>query len=198
MNNYYLPTQFEIEDEPFVIRNKGDYRTVLSCFNIISDIDLSDYEKSIALLLLFFENFDDVDDVLRCPYQKELLEKMFWFFDCGQDYSADRNKPSLIDWDKDSMLVSSAINAVAGKDVRAEEFVHWWTFIGYYMAIDGDCALATIVTIRNKIARNEKLEKHEKKFKQENPHYFIRDYRTQEDKQVDDYIQALWDSNGGE
>lgn len=194
-NSYTLPTEFEIEEELFEIHNKGDFRTVLSCFNIMYDNELSEYEKMIACLLGFYDNFESVDDVILCPYQNELLEKMFWFFDCGQDYSTNKPRPKLIDWDKDSMLITSAINSVAGKDIRAEENLHWWTFIGYYMAIS-DCALTSIVAIRSKIANHEKLEKHEKKFRYENPQYFDIDYRSAEDIELDDYVQSLWNGGG--
>ena len=119
---------------------------------------------------------------------------MFWFFDCGQNYEQTKSSPSLIDWEKDSNLICSAVNNVAGKEIRDEGYIHWWTFMSYYMAI-GDCALSNIVGIRYKLAKGEKLEKYEKKFIQDNPQYFNRDYRTADQKAADEYVKALW--NGG-
>ena len=192
MSNYTLPTCFEIEEELFHIHNDGDYRTVLSCFNILYDNDLTEKEKIYACLIVFYEELDDLDDIMsNIQYIQELIKKMFWFFDCGNTYDDKRHKPRLIDWDKDEMLLTSAINNVAGREIRTEQ-VHWWTFIGYYMAI-GDCAMSNIVAIRNKIATGEKLEKHEKKFKMENPQYFDIDYRTKEDKDTDDWLNSLWE-----
>ena len=193
-NNYNLPLQFEIDNQPFRIRNKGDFRTVFSCFNILYDNELSELEKTLVCLMVFYEDFDDVDAVLKCPYREELIKKMLWFFDCGQDYTQTKQQVKLIDWDADANLICSAINNVAGKEIRSEENLHWWTFVGYYMAI-GDCALSNIVAIRSKIAKGEKLEKHEKKFKSENPQYFNIDYRTHDDKATDEWLEALW--NGG-
>ena len=60
------------------------------------------------------------------------------------------------------------------------------------MAI-GECALSQIVSIRYKLAKGEKLEKHEKKFMNENPYYFKRDYRTAEQKADEEYIKSLWE-----
>ena len=195
LSNYELPTYFEVNEELFRIRNQGDFRIVLSCFNILSNIELSDKEKVYTCLIVFYEDFDDLDDILECSNAiPELVEKMFWFFDCGQDYKSEKVKPKLVDWDKDEMLIMSAVNKVAGREIRNEN-IHWWTFISYYMAI-GECPLSQIVSIRHKLAVGKKLEKHELEFKNENPQYFDIDYRTQEDKAIDDWIQSMWKSGG--
>lgn len=196
---YDLPTSVEINGESFKIREKGDFRMVLHCFEIMAAEDLNDKEKALACLIVFYEKFNTIEDVLT-QLKDEAFEQavigMFNFMNIGQENNPKQaSTVKLIDWEKDSLLVTSAINNVAGKEIRAEKYLHWWTFISYYMAI-GDCALSQIVAIRYKIAHNEKLEKHEKKFRNENPQYFNIDYRTSEQKAADDYIQNLW--NGGE
>lgn len=190
---YELPTSIDINGEPFRIRDKGDFRMVLHCFQVLNAEDLTEQEKVIAALMIFYEEFEEVDDVLTFDHIEEAAQQMFSFMRCGQEEPG-RSSPNLIDWEKDSVMITSAINNVAGKEIRAEKYLHWWTFFGYYMAI-GDCALSQIVAIRYKIAHNEKLEKHEKKFRMENPQYFNIDMRTAEQKWADDYVQALW--NGG-
>ena len=200
MSNYTLPTYFEVNEELFEIRDNGDYRTVLSCFNILYDNDLSEQERIWTCLLMFYSTFNRDIDVLfeYSDYLQELVDKMFWFFDCGNDYSNNKhNNKKLIDWDKDETLIVSAVNKVAGKEIRAEQYIHWWTFISYYMAI-GECSLSTVVGIRSKIANGEKLEKYEKKFKNDNPQYFEIDFRTREERDADDWIQALWDNGGAQ
>lgn len=194
MSDYTLPKYFEIEGELFEIRHEGDYRIVLSCFKALSDPELSDYEKTITVLIIFYENFNEVEDVLDCQYSDQLVEKMFWFFNCGSEYNDGKNGPKLLDWDKDSVLITSAVNRVAGKDVREQEYVHWWTFMGYYMEI-GECLLSQIVGIRYKIAKGKKLEKHERTFQQENPQYFNIDMRGVGQVEADDYIKSLWDGD---
>ena len=96
-----------------------------------------------------------------------------------------------IDWEKDSQLISSAVNKVAGQEVRAVEYMHWWTFMGYFNAI-GESALSTVVGIRNKIAKGKKLEKYEMEFRRDNPQYFIWDMRTIQQKEEDELINQLW------
>ena len=98
---------------------------------------------------------------------------MFDFFNCGRSQSIGKKmNHKLIDWEQDSQIICSAINKVANKEVRAEPYIHWWTFMGYYSAV-GESLLSTIVSIRDKIVRGKKLEKHERIFRQENPEYFI-------------------------
>ena len=192
MNNYTLPTSIIVNDEPFGISEKGDFRMVLSLFNIISNVELSPKERIFASLIRFY-GFEDFDDLMtHNEVLQELTDQMMWFLDCGQQYDNAKNSPRLIDWDKDSNLICSAINVVAGKEIRAESYLHWWTFVSYYMGI-GECALSTIVGIRYKKAKNKKLEKHEKEFMRENPQYFNHDYRTAEQVAADNYVKSLWE-----
>ena len=119
---------------------------------------------------------------------------MFKFFNCGENESPGAKvNHKLIDWQKDSNLISSAINKVAGKEIRLEPYVHWWTFMGYYLAI-GDSPLSSIVGIRNKIAKGKKLDKNELQFRQNNPQYFSLDTRTVDQQEADILAKELWNS----
>ena len=91
-------------------------------------------------------------------------------------------------------MICSAINNVANKEIRFEPYIHWWTFMGYYMAI-GECPLSTIVGIRSKIMHGKKLEKYEKEMMTNNPEYFSDDYRSLEDIEADMEIRKLWNSS---
>ena len=166
---------------------------VLDCFKALNDPDLSPVERVYAALIIFYEDLDDLDDISANTDILESLEKeMFVFFNGGpEDLSSNTNDYRVIDWDKDSNLICSAINNVSKQEIRGLDYLHWWTFLGYYMAI-GDCLLSQVVSIRYKLAKNEKLEKYEMKFKQENSHFFDIDMRSTEQKQADDYIKQLW------
>ena len=90
-------------------------------------------------------------------------------------------------------MIVSAINNVAGKEVRAEEYIHWWTFVSYYMAI-GESTLSTVVSIRHKMMTSEKLEKWETKYKRENSQYFVWNSKTVEEKEAEAWVLAQWTS----
>lgn len=193
---YDLPTSIITENgEEYNIRNNGDYRMVLDCLGVLDDEQLKPLERIYASLIIFYDDFNDIDNVQEHQdVVEELLEKMFAFFNLNEEVDkSQKEKPKLVDWKEDSALIISAINSVAGKEVRAEEYVHWWTFIGYYMAI-GECSLTTVVSIRNKIYKNKKLEKHEKEFRAENPKYFRMDMRTKAQKASDEWARSIWNS----
>ena len=58
---------------------------------------------------------------------------------------------------------TAAVNAVAGREVRGLEYLHWWTFLGYFRSI-GEGPFATVVAIRDKRRRGAKLLPYEQEF----------------------------------
>ena len=166
---------------------------VLDCFEALNDPELSSVERFYAALMIFYEEINSLEDIMaNQQILPQLRTEMIKFFNGGEDeIASNTHNYRLIDWGKDSQLICSAVNNVAKTEVRALKYLHWWTFLGYYTAV-GECPLSTIVGIRYKIAKNEKLEKHEKKFRAENPEYFNLDLRSVEQQEADDYIRKLW------
>lgn len=166
---------------------------ILDCFKALNDVELDEVERLYAALIIFYEDFEDIEDIIdRQDMIKDLSDAMFLFFNQGQEeLQSNTGGHKLIDWDKDSNLICSAINNISKQEIRSLEYLHWWTFLGYYTAI-GECPLSNIVAIRYKIANGEKLEKHEKKFVQDNPDYFNIDMRSNTQKEAEEYIRQLW------
>lgn len=190
---YELPTEIQVGKQSYPIRNQGDYRIVLDCFVALNDIELSMEERVYASLIIFYDNMNDIMDIHNnFPDIEEAIKQMYNFFNCNEpDPGVNIKLPRLIDWEKDSQLIASAVNKVSGQEIRTLPYMHWWTFMGYYIAI-GESPLAHIVSIRHKIATHQKLEKYERKFQAENPQYFRMDFRTDEDKEYDELIKSIW------
>ena len=190
---YSLQTSVKIGQASFEIRNKGDFRMVLDCFAALNDDELTAEEQMYSALIIFYEKITCVEDLL--VYRKLLVplyHEMMKFFNEGEaETRSNTGGYKLIDWEKDSNLIISAVNNVAKTEIRALEYLHWWTFMGYYMAI-GECTLSTIISLRYKKAHGDKLEKYEKKFISENPQYFDIDLRSAGQREADDYIRKLW------
>ena len=166
MNAYELPTCLEAGDQILHIRNDGDYRMVIDVNIALTDRELTEQERAITALTIFYDcPIGEIEDI------QAAANAMVEFIAAGENDDGGKKKPKLIDWEDDAGMIISGVNKVLGKEVRAERYMHWWTFIAAYMAI-GDSVLATVVGIRDKIARGKKLEKHEKDFKRDNPHYF--------------------------
>lgn len=194
---YELPTSITIEDRQYQITNDGDYRVILDCFSALSDSELSEDEKVLASLLIFYNEFNDIEDV---PRDEEtfvaLVEGMYKFFNCGQEEVGANTSSSVINWDTDNIIITAAVNNIAHTEIRALPYLHWWTFMGYYMSV-GDSILSTVVSIRNKLNKNKKLEDWEKDFKRDNPQYFNWKRKTKEELDLDEYIRNVW-NNGGQ
>lgn len=195
---YSLPTSITIRDNEFKIRENGDFRMILDCFSALQDSELTKDERVISCLIIFYADVNDIDDLYTVFFDEEgiqeAIEKMFNFFECNQTNVGMKQKYKLIDWETDSQLICSAINNVANMEIRSVPYCHWWTFMGYFTSI-GESVLSTVVSIRHKSATNKKLEKYEKDFKKDNPQYFLFDYRTEEQKEEDERIRAMF--NGG-
>ena len=188
---YELPKSIMLDGQEWNIRNEGDFRVILDCFEALNDVDLSTNEKIIASLIIFFEDLNSIEDMDKLPDIEEAYKEMVKFFNCGQE-EQESNSYKLIDWNKDSTLIISAVNKVAGKEIRSQ-YVHWWTFMGYYVAI-GECPLSTIVGIRYKKLKNKKLEKWERDFVRENPQYFRNiQNKTSEELKFEEELKKLWE-----
>ncbi len=195
---YEIQTSVDIKSKKLNIRNNGDFRVILDCFSALSDVELNKQERLFASLIIFYEDFDDIEDVADLTTEElELaLSGMYKFFNCGQENGVGtQSNYKLIDWEQDEQLISSAINKVAGKEIRLEPYIHWWTFMGYYAAI-GESPIASIITIREKIMQNKKLEKYEQEFRRSNPQYFVWNSKTVDAQEADELVREIWNKNG--
>ena len=189
---YELPTAVEIGGVEYKIRNEGDYRVVLDIFSILEDPDLTQSERIISAIIIFYEDFSEIEDLLLLPSMEEAIKKMYEFFNAGRKDGGSINR-KLIDWEDDSAMIVSAINNVAGKEVRAEKYIHWWTFVSYYMAI-GESTMSTVVGIRNKMMSGEKLDKWEMKYKRDNSQYFVWNSKTVEEQEAENWVLSQWNA----
>ena len=162
MTAYELPTSLKIGDVDFSIRT--DFRVIIDILVAMNDPELDEQAKAVVMLQILFEDWQSIP----LEHLSEACQKACEFIDCGQtDDIPNKPKPRLMDWEQDGDMIVPAVNKVAGKEIRAVPYMHWWTFFGYFME-SGECLFNTVVGIRSKKAKGEKLDKWEKKFYQEN------------------------------
>lgn len=190
---YSLPLSVQLGDKSFKIRNNGDFRMILDCFNALNDSELSEDERIISSFIIFYEDFNCLEDISSIDEDElnTLVQEMYKFMNCGNPESVGATHDKLIDWEADSTIICAAVNNVCGKEIRVMEYLHWWTFMGYYMSV-GESTLSSVVSIRNKLVKGKKLEKYEKEFKKNNPEYFTWDKRSVKQKEDDDLIRSLF------
>lgn len=156
MSNSKLPKSLIVNGHELRIRtNTWDILTILKAFG---DPELDDKEKVYVCFVILFKDFDNIP---KSEYD-EAFKQAVWFLDYGLE-PEDGKRPTLVDWEQDENLIYPAINSVAGHEVRNDEYLHWWTFMGYYMEMK-DSLFTTILNIRKKKAQHKKLEKWETEF----------------------------------
>ena len=77
---FEIPTYVEAGGQSYAITKKGDFRMVLDCFAALNDETLEKEERLIAALIIFYEDLNDVEDVVNCDDLEALVEGMYKFF----------------------------------------------------------------------------------------------------------------------
>ena len=192
---YDLPKSILIDTTEFSIRKNGDYRMVIDCFKALEDIELPQQFRIYSALIIFYDDINSIEDIENKLGEnaEKAVNEMFKFFNCGQENIGVQVNYKLIDWEQDSQIISAAINNVAQREIRSEPFLHWYTFMGYYLSI-GESVLSTIVSIRDKLIKGKKLEKYEREFKINNPQYFTWKAEDMQKQENDKLAFSLWNA----
>lgn len=157
MSPWNLPTSVVIGGREYPIH--ADYRDILEIFAYLDDPDQPEYIRWQIALALFY------DGEIPPAHMQEAMEYLSDFISCGSRDG--KPGPKLLDWEQDAQMIVADVNKVAGTEIRAVEFLHWWTFLAYFNAV-GEGQLSTLVSIRDKLRRGKKLEKWEQEFYREN------------------------------
>lgn len=181
-----LPTSLNVNGKDYAIRT--DYRVVLTIFEAYNEPDYDDDVKAQIVLECLFDHPDELSE----SDLVEALNKATWFINCGEE-TENSKIPSkkVMDWEQDEQLVFSAVNKVACKEVRALEYMHWWTFLSYFKD-RGECFLNTIINLRDKLNKKEKLTKDEREFYKNNKSMIdLKKRLTAKEKEEEEYLNSL-------
>ncbi len=189
-----LPEVLTVGGEDYPIRT--DYRNILQVFEAFQDPDLHLEEKWIVAIYLMFEEFSCDDDVLEAAQNgfdlEEAMKQISWFISAGQPEKQVLEQPTY-NWTQDEQMIFSAVNKVAGRETRELEYLHWWTFLGYFNEV-GEGTFSFIVGIRHKLNKGKKLEKHEKEFLSHNKELVLmKKPLTKEEQEQEDAYKSLLD-----
>lgn len=165
---YGLPKWLEVGGEMLDVRY--DFRVILDIFEALNDVELSDEERALAVLQMFYIDFD------RITNYEEAVKKLFWFINGGHEEEGEQKKQKqLVNWEQDFQYIIAPVNRVLGKELRSVEYdvennaggVHWWTFLSGYTEV-GDCFFAQVVRIREKKSKGKQLDKSDREFYRKN------------------------------
>ena len=146
-----------------------DFRIALLIFEAYDDPNLSPFDKAAVMLDSLFVDPEEIPS----EHLQEACTVASWFLDGGKEESSEQTSHiqpkanQLFSWTQDEQMIFSAINKVAGREIRSLDFLHWWTFLGYFSEID-EGLFTTVISIRQKQAKKKPLEKWEKQFYEKN------------------------------
>ena len=147
-----LPKSVEVGENTYQIRT--DFRVILEIFVMLDDPDLTDADKTEALLQMFY--------VERPPDAEAALRAFTDFVDPRHGSQGKKSSARLIDWQQDFDLMVAPINHILGFECRAVEYLHWRTFLSAYLEIPPESVFARVLRIREKLRTGKKLEKYER------------------------------------
>ena len=148
-----LPKSVEVGGNTYQIRT--DFRTILEIFVMLDDPDLTDADKTEALLRMFY--------VERPPDVETALQVFTDFVDPRRAAkSPATHNTHIIDWSQDFDLMVAPINHILGFECRSVEYLHWRTFLAAYLEIPPESVFARVLRIREKLRTGKKLEKYER------------------------------------
>lgn len=151
-----LPRSISVKGVNYRIRS--DFRDVLKIISAFNDPDLKKEEQVYICLFILYEDFDSLPE---SDYEAA-FKAAIAFLDHGVQDDGSKH-PRVMDWEQDESILFPAINKVAGYEIRSAKYVHWWTFLGYFMEIS-DGVFATVLGLRTKKAKGKKLEKWEQEY----------------------------------
>jgi len=147
-----LPSTVTISGIEYPVRT--DFRTILEIFVMLDDPDLTDADKTEALLRAFYVN--------RPPDAEAALRAFTDFVDPRHGNQGKTSSGRLIDWSQDFDLMVAPINHILGFECRSVDFLHWHTFLAAYLEIPPESVFARVLRIREKLRTGKKLEKYER------------------------------------
>lgn len=177
-----LPTSLNFGNKDWEIRT--DYRNILTILSAFDDPDLEDTEKAYVCLHNLYEDFENIPQELY----GDAFEAAMKFI----DHSAGGGSGAKnMDWEQDANLLFPAINKVAGYEVRSSEYIHWWTFLGFFMEI-GEGVYSTVLSLRSKKNSGKKFEKWEREWWTKNQSICKLEKRySEEEKAEQDALKAI-------
>ncbi|MBR4016476.1 MAG: hypothetical protein IKK11_01510 [Oscillospiraceae bacterium] len=187
MNLWNLPDCANFGGRSYAVHT--DYRDILEIFSYFEDPDLPDTLKWRIALALFYQ-----EEIPDCYWQEamEFFQNFLW----GGRQPSDRPAPKLLDWQQDGAVIVAEVNKVAGQEIRALPYVHWWTFLAWFHGI-GEGQLSMLVGLREKLRNGKKLEPHEKEYyRQHKTEVDIKPHYSKQELARQQALQDLLDGKG--
>jgi len=117
-----------------------DFRVALRVLDIIEDDSISDYERSIGVIVSLFGR--------ECPVNNGTLKLAEKYLQCGIPRTEHKQREPDMDFNYDSRYIVSSFQKEYGIDI-VEGGMHWWKFFSLVEGLGEDCVLSRVRQLRN-------------------------------------------------
>ena len=139
-----LPKKVDIDGRDYEIN--WDFRTSILFEMMMNDVELSDKEKLIKGIELYYpvipENLE------------KAIEKIIWFYSCGKENNNESGTVSnskndkIYSFDYDDEYIYSAFLSQYGIDLQDIECLHWWKFKAMFKSLNEENQIVKIMGYR--------------------------------------------------
>lgn len=139
-----LPKKVDVDGRDYEIN--WDFRTSILFEMMMDDVELSDKEKIIKGIELYYpvipENLE------------KAIEKIIWFYSCGKETNNESGTVSnskndkIYSFDYDDEYIYSAFLSQYGIDLQDIECLHWWKFKAMFKSLNEENQIVKIMGYR--------------------------------------------------
>lgn len=161
-----------------------DFNVALRCFEVIENEEITDEERTLAVLFLLYGFIPD-------HHLDEFLDKATLFLQCG----ATTDTPSSNERDVDLVLDKCYITASFMSDYQidlSKEEMHYWRFVDLIKGLTEHCILSRIREIRNYDISEIKDSKTRNKILKAQESVALPKKRTKEEQEAIDNFEKLF------
>lgn len=161
-----------------------DFNVALRCFEVIEDDEISDEERTLAVLFLLFGFIPD-------HHLEEFLEKATLYLQCGSKNEGSSSSEKDMDFNLDKHYITASFMSDYQIDLSKEE-MHYWRFVDLIKGLTEHCVLSRIREIRNYDLSEIKDAKTRNKILKAQEAVALPKKRTKEEQEAIDNFEKLF------
>lgn len=125
------------------VKIKTDYRTALRCFDVINNEDISDCERSLAVIFILYGYIPE-DELLS-----DYLNMAQKFLQCGESIETQQEKTADMDFNFDRKYINASFMSDYHIDLEQSENMHFWQYCELIQGLTDGSILSRVRYIRN-------------------------------------------------
>lgn len=173
---------------------RTDFRESIKFELLMQDAEISEEDKIMLTLNLYFYDLEEVPDINRA------IEDILWFYRCGKPLKKSKGSKNedieekqkrIYSYEFDDDYIYSAFMEQYGIDLNSIEYLHWWKFKALFNSLNEDTQFAKIMGYRSTNLAKIKDKETKAMYTRMKQIYALPDMRSDEEKEAD-FANQLW------